>query len=163
MAASTPTRRRPSPYQVVKHGLKLCSKCSEWRPLPEFPKVKTTSTGRAAACADCHLLFPSQRGEIRRAVTRREYERNGRRRDLAKLYGITPEQYDEMAVRQGGVCAICGDGPSPKRRLVVDHNHETGAVRGLLCANCNAGVGLLGDDPATLLRAVAYLDGGDRP
>lgn len=79
----------------------------------------------------------------------REYrKKNGRREDpetaaqtrrrwaLIKTYGITPEQYDAMLARQGGVCALCGRAPKT-RRLAVEHDHHTGRVRGLSCHFCN--------------------------
>lgn len=74
-----------------------------------------------------------------------------------KVYGITAEQYDWLFKRQGGRCAVCRNKPR-SQRLAVDHDHQTGAVRGLLCKRCNHD--LLGgghDDPALLWRAIGYL------
>jgi 5-methylcytosine-specific restriction endonuclease McrA len=71
-------------------------------------------------------------------------------------YGLMPEQHAAMLESQGGLCAICR-GPGGKRGLVVDHCHETGFVRGLICSNCNSGMGKLGDTPAGLMRAIKYL------
>lgn len=59
---------------------------------------------------------------------------------------------------QGGVCAICGRAPRDDISLHVDHDHATGAVRGLLCFRCNNAVGDLEDDPAILRRAAVYVD-----
>jgi hypothetical protein len=81
---------------------------------------------------------------------------------LSGKYGISLETYKDMVEAQGGLCLICG-GPETRKlngsvlRLSVDHCHETGNVRGLLCASCNKGIGLLGDDPARLLAAIDYL------
>jgi hypothetical protein len=81
----------------------------------------------------------------------------GRKTRLAQ-YGLTPEQYDEIFARQGGRCAICGTTENGKRKyLSVDHDHETGQVRGLLCGRCNWGIGLLNDDPGIMLRAASYV------
>lgn len=90
---------------------------------------------------------------------------------LRRAFGITLAEYREMLVGQGGVCAICGEPPTvalgiPTRRqgravrprLVVDHNHATGEVRGLLCAPCNRGIGFLGDTADGVRRALAYLE-----
>lgn len=78
-------------------------------------------------------------------------------------FGITPDQYQEMLDSQNGVCAIC-EGPERStdkkgsiKALAVDHDHATGAMRGLLCANCNKGIGNLGDNVDTLIAAAAYL------
>lgn len=81
-----------------------------------------------------------------------------RAKNLMYSYGITPEVYDQMLAAQGGVCAVCGQQCSRRARLAVDHDHGTGAVRGLLCNNCNRSLGLLRDSREVLLSAVAYLD-----
>jgi Recombination endonuclease VII len=74
---------------------------------------------------------------------------------LKKRYGITLEQYEKMFQKQDGKCAICLK-PSIKR-LAVDHNHDTGKVRGLLCSNCNPLLGFATDSITILENAVAYL------
>lgn len=70
---------------------------------------------------------------------------------LRRRYGITAEEADAMLDEQGGVCAICKAAPAKH----VDHDHTTGAVRALLCFNCNGGLGQFKDD-ADLLHAAAY-------
>jgi hypothetical protein len=77
---------------------------------------------------------------------------------LVRQYGITPDDYQRLNDEQGGVCAICKRDQRDGKRLAVDHNHETGAVRGLLCAHCNMGLGQLGDTPEHLRAALAYLE-----
>lgn len=84
---------------------------------------------------------------------------------LKKKFGITLLDVDAMLLAQGMVCAICGstskkvDYRSKKLHdFSVDHCHVTGKVRGLLCSDCNRGIGLLGDDPAVLRRAADYID-----
>lgn len=81
-------------------------------------------------------------------------------RHYQRLYGVSLEQYGEMFVRQQGRCAICRreHGALPDHGLlVVDHDHSTGKVRGLLCATCNTAIGLLHDDPSAALAAAKYL------
>lgn len=85
-----------------------------------------------------------------------------RAKALVRIYGISEEQYDAMLAAQQGVCALCGKPPKPggKRaasRLHVDHDHQTGRVRALLCQHCNFGVGAFGDDPELMLKAAAYV------
>ena len=87
------------------------------------------------------------------------------RKNMLSKFGITPERYAEMLAQQGGRCAICRKHETtPKksgigvRMLAVDHCHDTGVIRGLLCAACNTTLGKMGDS-ASLLRAAAdYLD-----
>ena len=74
-------------------------------------------------------------------------------RGIRRRYGLTREQWEAMLVAQGGLCAICG-GPPP---LDVDHSHETGKVRGLLCRSCNRGLGMLKDNAEICAKAAAYV------
>ena len=76
-----------------------------------------------------------------------------RRVKLHQRYGMTPEDFAEMVEMQGGRCAIC----ESTSTLQVDHSHSHGRRRGLLCGNCNRGLGLFKDDPDHLERAAAYL------
>lgn len=73
-------------------------------------------------------------------------------------YGIGLDDYERMLAEQGGGCAICARTPDEEgRRLHVDHDHETGLVRGLLCGNCNRGIGYLGDSHERISSAADYL------
>lgn len=79
---------------------------------------------------------------------------------ILRRYGVTEEWYDDQLARQGGGCWICGatESGNGKPRLSIDHDHETGLVRGLLCAWCNRGIGYFGDNPDQMRRAIAYLE-----
>lgn len=84
------------------------------------------------------------------------------RKALLKQYGITPEQYDEMLEAQGWACKTCS-APAPKSRdegvrFPVDHCHETGVNRGILCPSCNRALGLVGDNPATMRRLAEHVE-----
>lgn len=74
---------------------------------------------------------------------------------LLSKFGLTLEQYEDMLTAQGGVCKICRQPERTKRRLAVDHNHTTGKVRGLLCAQCNTRLGHL--ESEFYVKALAYL------
>lgn len=87
----------------------------------------------------------------------KEAIRDGR---LRSQFGISAAEYDAMLDAQGGGCAICGNtasGDGRGHRLHVDHCHESGQVRGILCAACNLGLGKFADDSERLRAAVAYL------
>jgi hypothetical protein len=103
---------------------------------------------------------------IRAAKYQREYAAAHPREvvssKLKSSYGIALEQYEELERMQGGCCAICGRKEPQVRngkpvRWRVDHDHSKKQVRGLLCTNCNQGIGRFKDDPALLLRAASYL------
>lgn len=85
------------------------------------------------------------------------YKKKGRETALIKKYGITSAEYENLLKGQGGGCALCGAVHEKNRKLMVDHNHNTKKVRGILCSKCNTGVGLLGDNLEGLMRAVEYL------
>lgn len=85
------------------------------------------------------------------------YSKKKRQQRLLHTINVSEQEYAEMFVAQGGVCAICPRGPEPNRRLAVDHCHETGRVRGLLCTRCNLGLGYFGDNEDLLMNAIGYL------
>jgi Recombination endonuclease VII len=141
--------------------VKNCRNCGE-----DF-----TGPGRGVYCSpDCRRL--GHNGEARR---NRPYSRTPQILSLQpkkNLYGLTPTEFKALQLSQGDQCAICGDTPessevvrtsgphrrtSPGRRLGIDHDHESGAIRGLLCSRCNWALGGFRDDPEILLRAIAYL------
>lgn len=76
---------------------------------------------------------------------------------LLRTYGITAADYESLRQKQGGVCAICRKHPDEGVNLAVDHCHESGLVRGLLCDGCNFAIGRLGDNAAGVRRAFGYL------
>lgn len=122
------------PYRVdVVDGAKRCSRCKRSKQLTDFNHARRNRTGYSAQCRRCQ------------AETRH-----------ARLYQITPDQYRALFDSQGGVCAICG-GPGNSKGLVIDHDHASGVVRGILCGHCNTALGLLEDNPDRLRRAICYL------
>lgn len=87
----------------------------------------------------------------------RECSRNRAWRRGLKNYNITEEEYNAMLKEQNGVCAICGKEDVRGKRLSIDHDHKTGKVRGLLCGNCNLGLGALGDEVIIIEKSLKYL------
>jgi hypothetical protein len=112
-------------------GEKRCFRCKEWHPRNQFSKDSSRTDGRSSSCKSC----------TSEAAT-------------ASRYGMTRAALAEFRAASGNCCDIC----AATDNLHVDHCHATGAVRGLLCANCNSAIGKLREDPALFAAAVAYLD-----
>ena len=83
-----------------------------------------------------------------------------REREIKRKYGMTAADFAALHAAQGGACGICRTTLTTENRgTVVDHCHDTGKVRGLLCQGCNRGIGLLKDSAEVLASAIAYLNG----
>jgi hypothetical protein len=125
---------------------KLCSRCRKNLDLNQFAKNKAEKDGLQRWCRKCRSLH---------ALTTKKHRRNHR---LNRTYGLSLDAYREMLCEQGGKCACCHSAdPGGHGEFHVDHCHETGKIRGLLCSKCNTGIGLLGDNLNSLLKAVHYL------
>jgi len=138
-------------YIITEDG-RECSECGKFQAWSEFHKRRDLSTGHTSSCKTC-----------RRKRTKRDTENGSiRNRELQRKYGIGLDEYLRMAGEQGDACAICGKtekgiARGKIRYWSVDHDHETGRVRGLLCQKCNMILGAAGDDVEILERAIAYL------
>ena len=84
-----------------------------------------------------------------------------RKYNLKRKYGLTLVVFEEMLAAQGGACALCGESPHADHPLHVDHDHDTGVIRGLLCGHCNRMLGCAKDNPVTLRAAADYLERKD--
>jgi len=97
--------------------------------------------------------------EIR--VKGRKYAKNHRaeRKEyyLKRLYGLSKDEFENIFHQQGKACAICGKKDCNSKELHVDHDHASGAVRGILCSNCNTALGLIKDNPKIAQTMVDYL------
>ena len=94
----------------------------------------------------------------RSGYNKNRYTSEVRERFLKEKYGITQEDYDALLDIQEGGCKICGWTPPKEKSLCVDHCHDTGEVRGLLCNHCNSGLGYFRDNQEVLFSAIAYLE-----
>mgnify|MGYP003920597693 CR=1 FL=1 len=94
------------------------------------------------------------------AKQRRENPEAARRAKLRSTYKLTDEELDAVFERAKGACEACGIlfGDDQATKPVIDHDHDTGVVRGVLCANCNSGIGMMGDDPERLRQAAAFIE-----
>lgn len=112
----------------------------------------------------CEELQKYKRLFIRKDISTRDVK--SFRINIKKNYGLTLEGYAEMFDKQNGACSICKKTPSPDhdngRRLFVDHCHDTGKVRGLLCGNCNFSLGGFYDSIENLQQAIIYLESQSR-
>lgn len=129
--------------------------------------VKVTSSGlyRGERTWRCKVIKTEQDKTPRRKEYMQQYSKDyyaltggaAQHKAWIKQYGITPEDYQQMMDEQEGKCVLCREKCSSGQRLSVDHHHDTGKVRGLLCRNCNRGLGFFKEDPDVLLRAIEYL------
>ena len=122
------------PVCLVGGLVKTCTKCGEEKPLDEFYKHKSYKDGHQTSCKPC---FSAQV--------------NARR--LERVYGITVAQFDEMYERQGGKCFIC----EKEEATHVDHCHDSGDVRALLCHGCNSAIGLFKEDADVMIAGAMYI------
>lgn len=136
-------------------AMKACSRCGAFKSLTEFSPSDRYKSGHRSHCLECNRQ-DSRRWRRENPEKLRE---SARASQLRARYGMTQQDFDAMLASQGGVCAICGaDDPGNGRRWNVDHCHDTGTIRALLCAGCNIGIGHLGHDPARLHAAADYIE-----
>ena len=130
---------------------KKCSKCNKKFPatLEYFYYRKTGKIHLQSHCKKCVSKYESNRVRDKKQCP--IYARN---RHLVIKYNLTIEDYNNILEQQNNACAICKDGD---KKLVVDHCHSTGKVRGLLCHNCNVALGMFKDNQEILDRAKEYL------
>lgn len=144
-------RQKKKEYLITDGG-RECSECEQFKPWSEFHKRRDLSSGHASQCKSC-----------RRERTRRDMENGSiRNRELERKYNIGLDEYNELVGIQSDSCAICGTKDKGMARgrfryWSVDHDHVTGKIRGLLCQQCNATLGMVGDSVAILEKAIEYL------
>ncbi|MEO3870880.1 endonuclease domain-containing protein [Nonomuraea sp. B12E4] len=131
----------------IPEGHKYCPRCEEVKPVTEFGRNRAEKSGLTAYCKPCHNNVMREE-RVRKHGSTRNYH-------LKRRYGITEDDFERMLARQGGLCAICRVVPG----TFVDHSHETGLVRGVLCFNCNNGLGHFTDNTVLLELAALYLEG----
>lgn len=168
-----------------KSSYKKCKRCGEIKPISNYSKHNQTKDKRHIYCKECRSIDAKKywinywdknkkrlltAAKIKRdnnkeehaAYRRMLFERNP---DLYKnqwyksKYKITLDDYKTMYDRQKGKCLICH---KFKRKLSIDHDHKTHVIRGLLCRECNIGLGLFKDNPISLQNAINYLQNGTK-
>ena len=130
---------------------KVCAKCNIKKERSEFHKDSARADGITAYCKQCKLAINNKW----RGYNPEEMKQSQRRTRRKREYGVTAEEYDQMLEDQENKCHICKS--EIGYEAAVDHDHLTGIVRGLLCRNCNVGLGHFKDSIETLKSAVEYL------
>lgn len=155
---------------------KQCSKCQEVKATSEFSKNKRRKDGIDGVCKACtrarykaweqtklqdlttyrQQYYLKRREQIltTRIKSYSELSADDKRRRQLKKYNLTLKQFQALLEQQANLCDICRE---PMTTPHVDHDHETGRVRGLLCGDCNTAIGYLRDDPGRAINAAAYL------
>ena len=159
---------------------KRCSKCGEMKPVTEFHRKYTSSDGYHSNCKMCRnkildnyrrnnkedilaysRLYKSTHVELmteRRRMWARANPDKIRTYKLVGTYGITKEQFDTLLENQNHQCAICGDMLIIGKQCCVDHKHDTGKIRGILCGHCNLLIGNCRENTEILQAAIEYLN-----
>lgn len=121
----------------MMNSSQICNKCNIDKPLELFHTDRRTANRKRTTCGECR--------QKQRSVT-----------------NLSTYDYAKLLVQQNNACAICGvSATDMKRELSVDHNHETDKIRGLLCDNCNIGLGNFRDSTTLLSVAIEYLERTD--
>ena len=143
--------------------------CKLIKPLSEFPKDRSKRDGLAYNCKQCRKIYKQKWDRENKqwfidykiknkdvlTKKRKEYHLE---KELKKLYNISRESFESLLLSQKGCCAICHKHYSElTKSLAVEHDHDTNKVRGLLCFNCNIGLGKFQDKESLLFNAINYL------
>jgi len=150
---------------------KQCIKCGEVKDYADFYsyKRKSGTTGYRNKCRTCMWKEDKARDSFTRINNEKKarllewkkanYEKVGiyRRRSEFKLLGVDVDEAEKLYQSHSGHCDICGNTCTSGKRLALDHCHTTGKIRGMLCGNCNTGLGKFKDSPEMLFKAIEYL------
>ena len=134
---------------------KVCIDCQIAKPASEYHNQKGRYLNSASRCKPCQVIYMREWYLNNKQKVKESTRRNRYKRD----FNLTVDEYNAILASQGGGCAICGITTSASGKLFpVDHNHKTGAVRGILCDPCNRGLGFFKDNPSLLIKASNYLE-----
>lgn len=139
--------------------MKKCTSCKKTKQISDFYNSKSSKDGKSYRCKSCDKSARN----LYRQRNKETATKNQRKAYLKSKYGITEEQEEGILKEQNYLCAICNTKgfkmrSEAKYSLVVDHCHSSGEVRGMLCHNCNRGLGLFKDNTKYLEKAIRYLN-----
>ena len=141
-------RVRASRPENIPENQRYCPSCQQVLPIKEFVRNRSTTSGIGSYCRPCQAKKSDE--------SLKRVHGSARHYHLKRRYGLGADDVLAMLEAQDSACLVC------RRQLTVgdshvDHDHETGSVRGILCFGCNGGLGQFGDDPEVLVRAARYL------
>lgn len=136
----------------IERQRKLCRLCDTEKSFEDFGVNTYTVDGRNSHCVPCTATAR------RKAYEEPAYKNRIRESSYRRKYGISILDYNRILAAQGGGCAICESRTSGKRKLSVDHSHDSAIIRGILCSGCNTGLGGFKDSKENLLAAIKYLE-----
>ena len=147
---------------------KTCSVCKIDQPLDAFYKSSRARDGRQHRCIGCSKELTQKATKAWRQANPVAASQSNIRTKIKLKYGLTLEEITELLDLQSGCCAICDepigfDAAEKRDKPHVDHNHDTGIVRGVLCLTCYTGLGMFGDSLDLLLKAVDYMRRARQP
>ena len=146
--------------------MKTCRDCKQQKAAEDFNQLKSARDGLNYYCRDCSRSrgrVDYNNNKAARSAWRNKWRRDNVERfarscknwALQRKYGMTLAEFEALLHSQGKSCLICG---ASARQFHVDHSHKTGVVRGILCVNCNVGLGAFSDSAEVLRKAAAYLE-----
>ncbi len=160
----------------IKNNKQTCRRCKETKLVEDFWKSAHKDSGISQYCKKCSNKNRKEYRDRKKTNTCKfnmpkdsqswnskkgsiEYKDYIRNSQLQRAYGISLEEYNLLFQKQAGKCAVCGRHQVELGKgLYVDHCHTTGTVRGLLCSNCNTGIGLFKDSIEIFYQAIGYLE-----
>jgi uncharacterized Zn finger protein (UPF0148 family) len=168
--AATGKCRRCGGPKAAGRGRRYCDTCRGFALEESYERVKERATAYNKAFPERRREYSKRWREANKETLKanqKEWRARTRERDREKRkawalyqeYGMSLADFWALHTAQEGACAICQKRPTDPFTLHVDHCHETGKIRGLLCSPCNTGLGRFKDDPERLMKAARYLDG----
>lgn len=136
-----------------KRGKRLLRKCKRCGRIFETLLTKVKAKGEHFCSIDCYILYLKEN-----SLPDKEKKKRNILYQKKSKYNLNEEEYNNLFLKQGNSCAICGKPFNEERKGFVDHSHETGKVRGILCSKCNTLIGMANEETNILENAIKYIN-----